>query len=69
MLRLNRNGQLFEYNHFKIICHYMLNMTINTVGTLNLSTLFGALFVFSAFIETLDLFFSQEIRLPFSIPC
>jgi hypothetical protein len=31
----------------------MLNMTINTVGTLNLSTLFGALFVFSAFIETL----------------
>jgi hypothetical protein len=47
---------------------HMLNMTINTVGTLNLSTLFGALFVFSAFIETLDLFFSQEIRLPFSIP-
>ena len=39
------------------------------VGTLNLSTLFGALFVFSAFIETLDLFFSQEIRPPFSIPC
>jgi hypothetical protein len=29
----------------------MLNMTINTVGTLNLSTEFGALFVFSAFIE------------------
>jgi uncharacterized membrane protein len=26
-------------------------MTINTVGTLNLSILFGALFVFSAFIE------------------
>jgi hypothetical protein len=48
---------------------HMLNMTINTVGTLNLSTLFGALFVFSAFIETLDLFFSQEIRPPFSIPC
>jgi hypothetical protein len=47
----------------------MLNMTINTVGTLNLSTLFGALFVFSAFIETLDLVFSQEIRPPFSIPC
>jgi hypothetical protein len=46
----------------------MLNMTINTVGTLNLSTLFGALFVFPAFIETLD-FFSQEIRPPFSIPC
>jgi hypothetical protein len=47
----------------------MLNMTINTVGTLNLSTLFGALFVFPAFIETLDFFFSQEIRPPFSIPC
>jgi hypothetical protein len=24
----------------------LLNMTINTVGTLNLSTLFGALFIF-----------------------
>jgi hypothetical protein len=47
----------------------MLNMTIHTVGTLNLSTLFGALFVFPAFIETLDFFFSQEIRAPFSIPC
>ena len=46
----------------------LLNMTINTVETLNLSTLFGALFVFSAFIETLDFFFSQEIRPPFSIP-
>jgi hypothetical protein len=34
----------------------LLNMTINTVGTLNLSTLFGALFVFSAFIEALDSF-------------
>jgi hypothetical protein len=60
-------------------------MTINTVGTLNLSTLFGALFVFSAFLETLD-FFSlkkygrivnqmteaaqrKKIRTPFSIPC
>jgi hypothetical protein len=32
----------------------LLNMTINTIGTLNLSTLFGALFVFSAFLETLD---------------
>jgi hypothetical protein len=31
----------------------MLNMTINTVGTLNLSTEFGTLFVFSAFIETM----------------
>jgi hypothetical protein len=39
------------------------------VGTLNLSTLFGALFVFPAFIETLAFFFSQEIRPPFSIPC
>jgi hypothetical protein len=34
----------------------LLNMTINTVGSLNLSTLFGALFIFSAFIETLDFF-------------
>jgi hypothetical protein len=44
-------------------------MTINTVGTLNLSTLFGALFVFSAFIEVLDFSLSQEICPPFSIPC
>jgi hypothetical protein len=44
----------------------MLNMTINTVGTLNLSTEFGALVVFSAFIETLDFFF-QEMRPPFSM--
>ena len=29
------------------------------VGTLNLSTLFDALFVFSAFIETLDFFLSR----------
>ena len=48
---------------------HVLNMTSNTVGTLNLSTLFGALFVCSAFIETLDFFLSQEIRPPFSIPC
>ena len=49
---------------------YMLNMTIMPqIGTLNLSTLFSALFVFSAFIETLDFFFSQEMRPPFSIPC
>ena len=46
--------------------HYMLNITINNVGTLNLSTEFGALFVFSAFIETLD-FFSLEMRPPFSM--
>jgi hypothetical protein len=39
----------------------MLNMTINIIGTLNLSTEFGALLVFSAFIEMLD-FFPQEIR-------
>ena len=39
---------------------HRLNMTINTVGTLNLSTLFGALFVFPAFIETLDFFLSRN---------
>jgi hypothetical protein len=44
----------------------MLNMTINTVGTLNLSIEFGALLVFSVFIETLD-FFSQEMRPSFSM--
>jgi hypothetical protein len=38
---------------------YMLNITINTVGTLNLSTEFGILLFFSAFIETLD-FFSRN---------
>jgi hypothetical protein len=41
-------------------------MTINTVGNLNLSTEFGALLVFPAFIETLD-FFSQEMHPPFSM--
>ena len=51
------------------LLYHMLNMTINTIVTLNLSTEFGALFVFSAFIETLEFFFSQEIRPPFSIPC
>ena len=40
----------------KMLLYHMLNMTINTVVTLNLSTEFGALFVFSAFIETLDFF-------------
>jgi hypothetical protein len=40
----------------KMLHWSLLSMTINTVGTLNLSTLFGALFVFSAFIETLDFF-------------
>ena len=49
---------------------YMLNMTIMPqIGTLNLSTLFGALFVFSAFIEMLDFFFSQEMRPPFHVEC
>ena len=55
-------------NKIKVSCsanqqmlHYMLNMTINTVGTLNLSTEFGALFVFSAFIETLDFFFKKYV--------
>jgi hypothetical protein len=50
---------------------HMLNMTINTVGTLNLSTLFGALFVFSAFIETLDFFFLKKyvLRSPFHVEC
>jgi hypothetical protein len=49
----------------------MLNMTINTVGTLNLSTEFGALFVFSAFIETLDFFFLKKYVLcsPFHVEC
>jgi hypothetical protein len=42
------------------------DMTINTVGTLNLSTQFCALFGFFAFIETLEFFF-QEIRPPFSM--
>ena len=49
----------------------LLNMTINTVGTLNLSTLFGALFVFSAFIETLDFFSLKKyvLRSPFHVEC
>jgi hypothetical protein len=46
-------------------------MTINTVETLNLSTLFGALFVFSAFIETLDFFSLKKyvLRSPFHVEC
>jgi hypothetical protein len=46
-------------------------MTINTVETLNLSTLFGALFVFSAFIETLDYFSLKKyvLRSPFHVEC
>ena len=49
----------------------LLNMTINTVETLNLSTLFGALFVFSAFIETLDFFSLKKyvLRSPFHVEC
>ena len=49
--------------------HYMLNMTINTVGTLNLSTEFGALLVFSAFIETLDFFFSRNASFVLHVEC
>jgi hypothetical protein len=47
------------------------NITINTVETLNLSTLFGALFIFSAFIETLDLFSPKKyvLRSPFHVEC
>jgi hypothetical protein len=46
-------------------------MTINTVETLNLSTLFGALFVFSASIETLDYFSLKKyaLRSPFHVEC
>ena len=49
----------------------LLNMTINTVGTLNLSTLVGALFVFSAFIEALDFFSLKKyvLRSPFHVEC
>ena len=49
----------------------LLNMTINTVGNLNLSTLFGALFVFSAFIEALDFFSLKKyvLRSPFHVEC
>ena len=48
-----------------------VNMTINTVVTLNLSTEFGALFVFSAFIETLDFFSLKKyvLRSPFHVEC
>jgi hypothetical protein len=49
----------------------LLNMTINTVGTLNLSTLFGALFVFPTFIETLGFFSLKKyvLRSPFHVEC
>jgi hypothetical protein len=51
-----------EYHTLEKEYHPRL-MTINTVGTLNLSTEFGALLFFSAFIETLD-FFLQETAWP-----
>jgi hypothetical protein len=44
-------------------------MIINTVGTLNLSTKFGALFVFSAFIETLDFFSSRNTSSVLHVEC
>ena len=53
----------FHVARINKMLHYMLSMTINTVGTLNLSTEFGALFVFSAFIETLDFFSQVRTRL------
>jgi hypothetical protein len=56
----------FHVARINKMLHYTVNMTINTVGTLNLSTEFGVLFVFSAFIETLDFFF-QEMCPPFSM--
>ena len=31
MLCLYRNGQLFEYNHFKIICHYCFHINSSFV--------------------------------------
>jgi hypothetical protein len=48
------HGEVYSIQHYVIkfvsvinkMLHYMLNMTINTAGTLNLSTEFGALFVF-----------------------
>ena len=68
-----------HYNKINVSCSAnqqnvtMLNMTINTVGveTLNLSTLFGALFVFSAFIETLEFFSLKKyvLRSPFHVEC
>jgi uncharacterized membrane protein YciS (DUF1049 family) len=58
-------------NQQNVTLQYMLNMTINTVGTLNLSTLFGALFFFSAFIEMLDFFSLKKyvLRSPFHVEC
>jgi hypothetical protein len=61
-------------NKIKVSCrrinkmlHYTVNMTINTVGTLNLSTEFGALFgVFLHLLRRL-IFFLQEMRPQFSM--
>jgi hypothetical protein len=61
---------MFHVARINKMLHWsLLNMTINTVGTLNLSTLFGALFVFSAFIETLDFFSLKKyvLRSPFHV--
>jgi hypothetical protein len=66
-----------HYNKINVSCSAnqqnvtMLNMTINTVETLNLPTLFGALFVFSAFIETLEFFSLKKyvLRSPFHVEC
>ena len=55
----NKIKVYFHVARINKILHYMLNMTINTVGTLNLSTEFGALLVFSVFIETLDFFLKK----------
>jgi hypothetical protein len=52
----NDNKSKFHVARINKMLRYMLNITINNVGTLNLSTEFGALFVFSGFIETLDFF-------------
>ena len=59
-------------NQQNVTLVYMLNMTIMPqIGTLNLSTLFGALFVFSAFIEALDFFSLKKyvLRSPFHVEC
>ena len=60
----NKIKVYFHVARINKILHYMLNMTINTVGTL--STEFSALLVFSVFIETLD-FFSEEMHPSFSM--
>ena len=61
-------------NKIKVSCrrinkmlHYTVNMTINTVGTLNLSTEFGALFGFFLHLLRRLIFFLQEMRPQFSM--